>query len=292
MKPKVRARLFPTAGGYGYDLVVTDPQATVADYLQAVAALEDREGLARQRNPGGDCYGCPRCCTGRIPLTSIDVLRLAASGPGGTIEGLLRANTPGPPNSGRPNGQGAACNWDTGLAERAELEGAGAKDDQGARTKAVLAASRVVEVVRRWGWVTVWGRAVDITLRCSEAGTCSLLDTTRGLCRHYDLRPLVCRTYFCCPTTRRAALARQAIVNRGQDELVRLLLQAAGIRGFPVNEATAPSLKRADWRPNAFSGRQDYGEVLLAKVLPPRLWRALFRPHRDNVLPAHRERPG
>ncbi|MGB9661053.1 MAG: YkgJ family cysteine cluster protein [Moorellaceae bacterium] len=63
------------------------------------------------------------------------------------------------------------------------------------------------------------GRALDITLRTDGEGYCLFLSPENNLCRIYAYRPLVCRTYYCCPATRRALELRSSVVNRGEDEL-------------------------------------------------------------------------
>ncbi|MCR4418961.1 MAG: YkgJ family cysteine cluster protein [Clostridia bacterium] len=254
----VRVELVPFGGECGYDLLVLDSRATVGDYLRAMELLSAEPRLARRRNPGGACYGCPRCCAERIPLTSIDALRLGERSAGGG-----KAAGTGP-EAGRGRG---------GLSEgRFRPEKAG-------EPAAGETAGRALKAVRAYGWVGVWGRAVDITLRRGEEGECVLLDRQAGLCRRYDLRPLVCRTYLCSPVTRRARRLRETLVNLGQDELVRLLLECAGPEGFPINEADAPDLRPEDWTDkNAFSGKTDYGQVLLREVLPARLWQEVYRP--------------
>lgn len=270
---KVQIRLLNLKGRYGYDVAITDPQATVADYLQAVEGLATVEGLARLRNPGGKCYGCPLCCAERIPLTSIDALNLAAAvGEGRDCQGLLRrwqgerALIEGEPSPGR---RAVPRKEKRGGEPQEEGNVVSSRSDE-------MSGEEVLKVVRRYGWVAVWGRVVDITLRQHSDGTCVLLDSEEGLCRYYAERPLVCRTYFCCPITTRARLLREFIVNQGQDELVRLLLQQAGRDNFPVNEANNFDLRPADWPQNAFTNRRDYREIPLKEVLPARLWRRLL----------------
>ncbi|MBC7347935.1 MAG: YkgJ family cysteine cluster protein [Clostridia bacterium] len=236
-KSGVLVRRWPPGGG-GYDVVIVDAEATVADYLRALEPLAGDQGLRRARNPGGTCYACPRCCAERIPLTSIDVRELAAATAAGEGRG----------HAGRPDA----------------LAQAGGE------------ARLLLEVVRRYAWVSVMGRAVDVSLRRGEDGACLLLDAGRGLCRYYASRPLVCRTYFCCPASRRARILRERIVNQGQDELVRLLLEETGTAMFPFNEADAPRLCAGDWRENGFSGRRTYAEVRLREVLPRRWWRQFY----------------
>ena len=120
--------------------------------------------------------------------------------------------------------------------------------------------------------VHVAAPGVDIVLKRDESGRCALFDPARGLCRVYHARPFVCRTFICCPASRRAAELRAAVTNAGEDELVRLLLR----------ERSFPGVDPADWRPNAFTGRWHYREVRLRDCVTPSLWRRLYRPGREK----------
>lgn len=137
----------------------------------------------------------------------------------------------------------------------------------------------------RYGWVVVRGRAVDVTLRTDEDGYCVFLDRSRGLCRVYAARPVVCRTYFCLPQGPGARKLRAALVNAGMDELVRRWLTAAlALRTPPViHEAEEPSLRLADWPPTAFSGRGDPHRVYLRELVSPALWDRLRRGYPDGT---------
>jgi len=137
----------------------------------------------------------------------------------------------------------------------------------------------------RYGWVAVQGRAVDVTLRTDEDGYCVFLDRSRGLCRVYAARPVVCRTYFCVTVGPVARKLRAALVNAGMDELVRRWLTAAlALRTPPViHEAEEPSLRLADWSPTAFSGRRDPQQVYLRELVSPALWDQVCRGYPDGT---------
>ncbi|QGG49338.1 YkgJ family cysteine cluster protein [Heliorestis convoluta] len=88
MDNKVILQSRPFSTGLGYDVVAYEPDATVADYERAV---EDFFTQARwtvlrqskQEQQGWDhCFGCPLCCSERIPLTIGDVVRLVSALPG------------------------------------------------------------------------------------------------------------------------------------------------------------------------------------------------------------------
>ncbi|MEW6661636.1 MAG: YkgJ family cysteine cluster protein [Bacillota bacterium] len=76
-KPKVIARPVDIKGKTGLDILVADPNASVADYLSAVDGFISRAPVERSRSQGSPCcLGCYACCQERIPLTSIDYDRL------------------------------------------------------------------------------------------------------------------------------------------------------------------------------------------------------------------------
>ncbi|MDN5347778.1 MAG: hypothetical protein PWP65_1342 [Clostridia bacterium] len=200
---RVEVRLWQVNGRTGYDLLVRDPEASVADYLQALESLPG-DKIYRPYNPGGSCLGCDCCCGGRLPLTSIDLFTLRAG-----IQFLTgRKLTP-------------------------------------------------EEVLDKYCQVAQQGRALDITLRLDAEGYCIFLDPGTRRCRLYAYRPLVCRSFYCCPVTRRAARLRERIVNAGEDELVRLWLK------LKPREAHRRKLRPSDWPPTPFAGRSAYAEVPL-----------------------------
>lgn len=73
---KVKAVPVTIGSRMGYDLVVTDPEATLQDYLDTVNKIIEEGGLFRSRAQVASCEGCPGCCSERIPLTSIDICKL------------------------------------------------------------------------------------------------------------------------------------------------------------------------------------------------------------------------
>ncbi|WP_338823069.1 hypothetical protein MHOCP_13290 [Moorella humiferrea] len=123
------------------------------------------------------------------------------------------------------------------------------------------------QLLTKYCRVRVQGRAVDITLRTDGEGYCIFLEPNLRRCRIYKYRPLICRTYFCCPLTRRAGDLRETIVNRGEDELVRFWLSLQNV--IPAG------VRRHDWGPTPFTGCGDFAEVSLQSLCPPELWRQL-----------------
>lgn len=123
------------------------------------------------------------------------------------------------------------------------------------------------ELLAKYCHVRIQGRAIDITLRTDGEGYCIFLEPHYRQCRIYKYRPLICRTYFCCPLTRRARILREIIVNRGEDELVRLWLL--------FQHKVPAGVQRDDWPPTPFSGCNTYDEIPLKLLCPPALWRQL-----------------
>jgi len=125
----------------------------------------------------------------------------------------------------------------------------------------------------RYAAVGVTGPVVDITLRRLEDGYCIFLDRSERTCFVYPARPFVCQTFFCCPATPRALALREAVVNQGEDELVRRWLKTRRA----VHYAENPRVDPRDWPKTAFSGKWRYDAVPLRKVVPRRLWRELYQ---------------
>lgn len=245
-------------GHIGYDIQISHPGATAADYLKAMERAITELPLHRERAPERSvCQGCDLCCRERLPLTSIDVLRL--------------------------------------------MKAMGIED--------------LYSFLKRYAWVAVRGRVVDISMLRQE-GACCLLDAERRLCRWYGVRPLACQTFICCPHTERALLLREAIINQGEDELVRWWLaeavqrgiaplvhegeammaadgmlgaaggsrRSAGRRGTAKTRRAAGTAERDSSAEAAeaeavspFAGRSSYEEVLLREVCSSALWQALAR---------------
>jgi len=124
--------------------------------------------------------------------------------------------------------------------------------------------------------VFVDGRVVDITMGLDETGRCIFLDRGKRLCTAYQKRPLVCRTFICCPSTRKARQLREEIVNAGEDELVRAWFGIKGKNRSPIiHEGVAPRPHPADYAKTAFYGVDEYSRVKLKKVCSPGLWNML-----------------
>lgn len=133
----------------------------------------------------------------------------------------------------------------------------------------------LVDFIIRFAYVTVEGPAVDITLRRPLENCIHLNDL--GKCSKYLYRPLVCRTFFCCPSTKRAELLREFIVNTGEDELIRLWLTQIinDNNNLTIDEAYDAEPDLDDWPENPFSGKEQYNEIKLKDLCPANLWSQL-----------------
>ncbi|MEW6423252.1 MAG: YkgJ family cysteine cluster protein [Bacillota bacterium] len=263
----------------GYDLVIRDPGATVQDYLDALNAAIARLPLRRNRRRGTqDCAGCDRCCAERAPLTIVDCLRLREAlekaTEGKSVKGTGK-------EAGRGAGKWAWTGGGTGgkpgggKAERSGREAGIKTGGEGGREPAREIGEKCPEswdaFFDRYTTVTVQGPVVDIVLKRNEDGRCIFLDRRTKLCRVYSARPFVCQTFICSPAARRALELREALVNKGEDELVRLWLTT----GMVIHQAHHPRPDPRDWPPTPFAGKTRYGEVLLREVLPGRIWQKL-----------------
>lgn len=133
------------------------------------------------------------------------------------------------------------------------------------------------DFLKRYAYIYLEGKAVDITLARDSRGSCLFLDPKTAKCRHYEARPLVCRTYICTPSSPDADELRDLLVNGGEDELVRLWLELEDAVLTIVHEAWEPDIDPEDWRESFWTGKQDYAALKLAEILPAGLWQRLTR---------------
>lgn len=134
----------------------------------------------------------------------------------------------------------------------------------------------LINFITKFAYVVVEGPVIDITLR-RPVNNCINLNKMNK-CSNYLYRPMVCRTYFCCPTSKRAEKLREIIVNTGEDELVRLWLNQAlnGNYDLNIDEAYDPELKMADWQENTFTGKRQYNEIKIKDLCSSNLWSELI----------------
>lgn len=123
------------------------------------------------------------------------------------------------------------------------------------------------------GYIQPGWRWVDFTLRKGEDGLCVFLDRENRLCSIHPTRPLACQLYIRCRATRRADMVRECVVRMAKHDLVRQWLIQAGERGetTAIHEGHQPRPK-----PNAFSGKKNYRQVLLKDLLPTEVWRQVY----------------
>lgn len=139
----------------------------------------------------------------------------------------------------------------------------------------------LIKAVKSWGYVTAEGPVVDIRLRHTVQGACVFLDPDTSRCKIYAFRPLVCETFICCPSSPRAQQLREAVVNRGEDELIRQWLHAVIRSGVdihktpPVNEGRKVMLSLEDWPDTPFAGSRNFTGVKLRELCDTRLWKVL-----------------
>lgn len=112
----------------------------------------------------------------------------------------------------------------------------------------------------------------DIYLRRGRDNACIFLDKKAKRCLHHQERPFVCHTHFCLPKTRRAQSLRSAVVNAGENELLRLLLEeeASGAK-----ELIANRLIKEDYPPGPLLGISQYQDLPVRLIASPALWREL-----------------
>lgn len=136
----------------------------------------------------------------------------------------------------------------------------------------------LAKMIKRFCRVYVKGDTVDITLRLADDGKCPFLNRQTKTCSLYDSRPFVCQAYICCPASNEALKVRQAIVNAGEDELVRWWLDCAqkASMDYWYDEADNPRVDPDDWQRGPFSGKTSYDEVLLKEILSPELLARLW----------------
>jgi Fe-S-cluster containining protein len=184
-----------------YDVELFDREATVADFEEACNKIYLNE---TKKQLGKRCIGCPKCCSGRIPITAIDLLRYQ----GGEVGKEL-----------------SLANW---LAQYADIE--------------------------------YEGKCVDISLKTDHNQLCLFWEKENGRCSVYKYRSLACRTYICTPMSVRLEELRSELINKGEDELVRL-----------INTDTKSPYKSK----NTFSDAGAYEQVKLRNICSRKLWNDL-----------------
>ncbi len=156
-----------------------------------------------------------------------------------------------------------------------------------------LSDGNMEQVMENLLHVYVEGPVVDITMGLDGAGGCRCLDSVRRLCKLYRRRPLVCQTFICCPSTRKARQLRAEIVNAGEDELVRTWFDIKGKNGLIMHEADSPAPDIRDYPQTPFCGAKNYKDVKLKEICSPGLWEKLLVPSvNGKSIPKRRKKEG
>lgn len=127
-----------------------------------------------------------------------------------------------------------------------------------------------------WAELHFCGPAIDLTLPRTAEGACRFLDQQQKCCTIHSQRSFTCRSHCCLPKTERAEALRAALINAGEDELVRRLLQMADNPSQPWREKLA-DCRLEDYSANAFSALSpaDWRQACLKDLLPAELWTQL-----------------
>ena len=164
-----------------------------------------------------------------------------------------------------------------GIITAAEADGDSDSNGSGAAAVGSPAQAALLRFIRDRAWVDA--EAADVCLRRLPAGSCIYLDTDSARCTAYAIRPLVCRTYVCLPSDPAAEALRRQIVNEGENELLRLLGEAA--YAFPDLLPCLPPSVAANWRgfrARGFTGKKNFADVFIREVVRQGLWEKLFTP--------------
>ncbi len=125
-----------------------------------------------------------------------------------------------------------------------------------------------------------FGAAADLTIRRTADGACSFLDAAQKCCAKHQFRTFTCRSHCCLPKSERAEALRAAVINAGEDELLRRLLaelSETGAADFLPGGARLAAVNTADYAPNGFSHLpgERWREAKLAELVDTALWREL-----------------
>ena len=125
-----------------------------------------------------------------------------------------------------------------------------------------------------------FGAAADLTLQRTADGACHLLDTTHKCCAKHQFRTFTCRSHCCLPKSERAEALRAAIINAGEDELLRRLLAElteTGAADFLPGKKRLAGVNAADYAANGYSSLpgEQWREAKLSELVDTALWQEL-----------------
>jgi len=113
---------------------------------------------------------------------------------------------------------------------------------------------------------------VDITLKRDEDGACLFLNKEGKYCQNWQSRPFVCRSHFCLPRSDRLEALRAVIANRGEDELIRLLLDEEAAGAPPL---LPPGLEPNHYPPDPAFATGEWETIFIKEIASPELWQEL-----------------
>jgi Fe-S-cluster containining protein len=297
---KVDVKLIRDPGGMlSVDVRIHSEDASVQDYLDAYNMFQ-AECVA-------PCDGCTNCCWERAPLTAPDVIRYIVAMDAAAEYADDSGNTASFPTSANHTSTSATaivgsaatravaeCAATVGSADHASAVAGLAGSAATATTAAAITqAERWLRFIDAHGDIGDPGdgkknspqacaeeevELADISLKRLPEGNCIFLDPDKGCCKAHPLRPLVCQTYVCLPSSPLAEALRRQIVNEGENELVRLLGEAAS--ALPGVWPRLSSSAAADWktyRARGFAGKKTFAEVLIRDVIYEGLWEKIHQ---------------
>lgn len=138
---------------------------------------------------------------------------------------------------------------------------------------------------KKYCYIVVQGPSVDISLALDGDDKCNLLQRDFKKCLHYQWRPFACRTYICTYLSPLLRELRDIVVNTGEDELVRLWLEAAedGDGELIIHEALDPCVEPGEWLESIWTGKSRYNQIFLKDLCPPDLWTQIYKKGDSNV---------
>ncbi|NYE58231.1 Fe-S-cluster containining protein [Carboxydothermus ferrireducens DSM 11255] len=122
--------------------------------------------------------------------------------------------------------------------------------------------------LRDYTEIFIKGWEIDIILKRNENGACVFLNEKDRKCEIYAFRPFVCRSFYCIPTTEETETIRMAVVNLGEDALVReylLYLREYGLTPY-WTRAVKPKLNVNYYPKNIFWKKENY-EIRIKDIL-------------------------
>ncbi len=111
---------------------------------------------------------------------------------------------------------------------------------------------------------------VDIILYRPDDDACNFLNTKQKFCTIWQNRPLVCQSYFCLPQSALLQDLRSAIINLGENELIRLLL----LEDNSFNSDNRLQIEDYPAHPALIDA--DLNMILVKDIVDDQLWQSLL----------------